>query len=74
MRDERSSKSDKSQDSFLEKLNSSKEQNSLSDSRKDKSGKRYALHTCAQSVLNNANTHPNLGVGHFDSYKSKVIM
>jgi len=41
VRDERSIKSDKSQqDSFLEKLNSSKEQNSLSDSRRDKSGKR----------------------------------
>ncbi|XP_078375032.1 centrosomal protein 43-like isoform X2 [Oculina patagonica] len=40
VRDDRSLKSDKSQDSFLEKLNSSKEHNSLSDSRKDKSGKR----------------------------------
>ncbi|XP_029196704.2 centrosomal protein 43-like isoform X1 [Acropora millepora] len=40
VRDERSGKSDKSQESFLEKLNSNNEQNSLSDSRKDKSGKR----------------------------------
>ncbi|KAJ7385888.1 FGFR1 oncoprotein partner [Desmophyllum pertusum] len=40
VRDERSSKSDKSQDSFLEKLNSSKEQNPLSDSRGDKGGRR----------------------------------
>lgn len=39
VRDERSGKSDKSQDSFLEKLNSSKEQNPLSDSRRDKGGR-----------------------------------
>nr|XP_058967129.1 centrosomal protein 43-like isoform X2 [Pocillopora verrucosa] len=40
VRDEKSSKSDKNQDSLLEKLNSEKELNSLSDSRRDKSGRR----------------------------------
>ncbi|PFX16820.1 FGFR1 oncogene partner-like isoform X2 [Stylophora pistillata] len=40
VRDEKSSKSDKNQDSLLEKLNSDKELNSLSDSRRDKSGNR----------------------------------
>ncbi|CAH3121247.1 unnamed protein product [Pocillopora meandrina] len=40
VRDEKSSKSDKNQDSLLEILNSEKELNSLSDSRRDKSGRR----------------------------------
>ena len=54
VRDERSNKSDKS-----EKMNSGKEQGSLSDSRKDKSGKRYGNitenfpTTVLQYLLNN---------------------